>query len=94
MTQSVGSCVPRGAWERADWRVTPVSTPSIATPLNPSTVHDDGDFDVIDGFVHPSSQKGQRDWFMANVDGDGDRKKKYKVGGVKPPEVVSDINLM
>ena len=52
-----------------NWQVIPVTTPSIATPLNASTVHDDGNFDVVEGFVPPSSQKDQRDWFLANVDG-------------------------
>ncbi|MBI3469370.1 MAG: CHRD domain-containing protein, partial [Planctomycetes bacterium] len=63
------------------------------TLLNRNTVHDDGVVDVLDGFVPSSRQKDQRDWFLANVDGDGDRKKKDSVGGVGPGEVVTDINI-
>ena len=61
--------------------------------LDRTTVHDDGHVDLLDGFVPGGSQKGQRDWFLANMDGDGDRMKKDKVGGVLAGEIVTDIDL-
>ena len=61
--------------------------------LDRTTVHDDGTVDLLDGFVPGGSQKDQRDWFLANLDGDGDRKKKDKIGGVLAGEVVTDISL-
>ena len=63
------------------------------TRLHPTTVHDDGNFDVVNGFVPPKLQQDQRDWFIVNVDGDGDPKKKDRASGVGVGEVVTDINL-
>jgi len=59
--------------------------------LNPTTAHDEGDFDVLNGFVPPRLQKDQRDWFLADTSGNGARKKKDDVTGVQPGEIVTDI---
>ena len=59
------------------------------TRLNPTTVHDDGDVDVLDG----APQTIWLDWFFANLDGDGDKKKKDKVNGLTGGRVATDIDV-
>ena len=56
--------------------------------LNPTTVHDDGNFDVLDG----APKTIWLDWFFANLDGDGDRKKKDDVRGLRGGRIVTDID--
>ena len=49
------------------------------TKLNGFTAHDDGDVDALDG----APKTIWLDWFFANLDGDGDNKKKDNVSGLK-----------
>jgi len=56
---------------------------------NPATVHDDGDFDVLDG----APKTIWLDWFFANLDGDGDKKKKDDINGLRGGRIATDISL-
>ena len=58
-----------------------------AVRLNPTTVHDDGDVDVLDG----APKTIWLDWFFANLD--GDNKKKDKVNGLTGGRIATDINV-
>jgi hypothetical protein len=60
------------------------------TTLNPSTVHDDGARDLLDG----APKTIWLDWFLANLDGDGDRKNKDQVHGLRGGRIATDINVV
>jgi hypothetical protein len=54
--------------------------------LSETTVHDDGDKDQLRG-------NSGKDWFFANMDGDGDKKKKDDLAGAVAGEEITDIDL-
>jgi hypothetical protein len=59
------------------------------TKLDPSTVHDDGAGDFLEGAPKTIAM----DWFLANLDGDADKNKKDKANGLTPGRIATDINL-
>ena len=58
--------------------------------VNPSTVHDDGDVDILDG----APKTIWLDWFLANLDGDGDKKKKDVVNGLRGGRIATDFDVL